>query len=396
MDPDDLRRPPFDGRALESLSPKSPPQADSQTQTKEQAAGKRRNADVLPSVSLPKSGGAIRGLGEKVSINAANGTAGMSLPLPLSSGRSGFTPALRLSYDSASGNGIFGFGWSLDTPAITRKTDKRLPQYCDSDESDVFILSGAEDLVPILDATGARKTQVRTVYGTNFKIAYYRPRIEGTFAGIERWVAADTGLTHWRSISRDNVSTLYGYDAASRVANPADATQTFSWNISRSWDDKGNVVVYSYANEDSAGLTQFPAHEANRTPATRAAQTYLTTIQYGNTTPYFPKWDAASEVPPPSNWMFSVVLDYGNHTAAPPTPQPDQPWPLRPDPFSSYRSGFEVRTYRRVQRVLMFNNFPNETTAGAVRLVRSLDLICSDQQKRGRRVLVEVQQSICY
>jgi hypothetical protein len=391
-----LRTPRFDGHGRESPSQQSSPQGDSQDQTKAQTEGKGRNSDVLPSVSLPKGGGAIRGLGEKVSVNVANGTAGMSLPLPLSSGRSGFTPALQLSYDSAAGNGIFGFGWSLDTPAITRKTDKGLPQYCDGDESDVFILSGAEDLVPILDATGARKTQERVVYGTNFKIAYYRPRIEGTFAGIERWVAADTGLTHWRSISRDNVSTLYGYDAASRVANPADATQTFSWNISRSWDDKGNVVVYSYANEDSAGLTQFPAHEANRTPATRAAQTYLTTIQYGNTTPYFPKWDAASEVPPPSNWMFSVVLDYGNHTAAPPTPQPDQPWPLRPDPFSSYRSGSEVRTYRRVQRVLMFNNFPNETTAGAVRLVRSLDLICSDQQKRGRRVLVEVQQSICY
>jgi RHS repeat-associated protein len=210
----------------------------------------------------------------------------------------------------------------------------------------------------------------------------YRPRIEGTFARIERWVAADTGLTHWRSISRDNVSTLYGYDAASRVANPADATEIFSWHISRSWDDKGNVVVYSYANEDSAGITQIPAHEANRTPATRAAQTYLTTIQYGNATPtpYFPNWDAVSEVALPSNWMFSVVLDYGNHTASPPTPKPDQPWPLRPDPFSSYRSGFEVRTYRRVQRVLMFNNFPNEPTAGAACLVRSLDLIYSDQQ----------------
>jgi Salmonella virulence plasmid 65kDa B protein len=33
------------------------------------------------------------------------------------------------------------------------KTDKRLPRYCDSDESDVFLLSGAEDVVPILNAT---------------------------------------------------------------------------------------------------------------------------------------------------------------------------------------------------------------------------------------------------
>ena len=33
--------------------------------------------------------------------------------------------------------------------SITRKTDKGLPGYEDADESDVFILSGAEDLVPV-------------------------------------------------------------------------------------------------------------------------------------------------------------------------------------------------------------------------------------------------------
>ena len=58
----------------------------------------------------------------------------------------------------------------------------------------------------------------------------------------------------------------------------------------------------------------------------------------------------------------------------------DQPWALRPDPFSSYRAGFEVRTYRRVQRLLFFNNFPDEPTAGPDCLVRSLDLVYSDQQ----------------
>ena len=78
--------------------------------------------------------------------------------------------------------------------------------------------------------------------------------------------------------------------------------------------------------------------------------------------------------------MFLVVLDYGDHASTPPAPAGDRPWPVRPDPFSSYRSGFEVRTYRRVQRFLFFNNFPGEPTAGANCLVRSLDLAYSDQQ----------------
>src|SRR5947199_6796372 len=111
-----------------------------------------------PTLSLPKGGGAIRGIGEKFGANPVTGTGSMTVPIATSPGRSGFGPQLSLSYDSGSGNGPFGLGWNLSLPAITRKTDKGLPQYQDAQdtESDVFILSGAEDLVPILkqDAPG--------------------------------------------------------------------------------------------------------------------------------------------------------------------------------------------------------------------------------------------------
>src|SRR5438132_6501829 len=121
-----------------------------------------------PSISLPKGGGAIRGMGEKFAANPVTGTGSMSVPIATSPGRSGFGPQLSLSYDSGSGNSPFGFGWSLGLPSITRKTDKGLPQYQDPEESDVFILSGAEDLVPVLLDSGGqwrRDTSVRTVGG---------------------------------------------------------------------------------------------------------------------------------------------------------------------------------------------------------------------------------------
>lgn len=317
-------------------------------------------------------------MGEKFSVNAATGTASLALPVPVNPAR--LTPQLQLTYDSGSGNGPFGFGWNLDLPVIRRKTDKGLPRYCDGDESDVFILSGSEDLVPILDSTGARQTIPRAVYGTTYRIFFYRPRIEGLFIRIERWLAVDTGISHWRSLSRDNVTTLYGYDAASRVADPDDPTRIFSWHICRSWDDKGNVSVYLYTHEDGAGIDLTQAHETNRTAAIRAAQTYLQTIQYGNLQPYFPDWTAETNAALPADWMFAVVFDYGDHGASPPQPQPDRPWPVRPDPFSTYRGCFDLRTYRRVQRLLFFNNFPREPTVGADGLVRSLDLVYSDQQ----------------
>lgn len=315
-----------------------------------------------------------------MSVNAAAGTASMSIPLPLSPGRSGFTPALQLTYDSAAGNSVFGFGWGLSTSAITRKTDKGLPRYLDDEESDVFILSGAEDLVPVLDVSGARKMLTRTVWGTAYLIFFYRPRIEGLFARIERWQAVATGISHWRCLSHDNVTSLYGYDEGSRIAAPDDPAKVFAWHLCRSWDDKGDLAVYSYVNEDSADVDGAAAHEANRSPAARAAQTYLTTIQYANLDAYYPDWTAEAEPALPNSWLFSMVLDYGAPGAPLPLPNSKVPWALRPDPFSSYRAGFEIRTYRRAQRLLCFNNFPNESSAGPDLLVRSLDFSYSDQQ----------------
>ena len=108
-----------------------------------------------PAINLPKGGGAIRGIGEKFAANPVTGTGSMSVPIAVSPGRSGFGPQLNLSYDSGAGNGPFGFGWSLSIPSITRKTDKGLPQYHDSEDTDVFILSGAEDLVPEFERDAA-------------------------------------------------------------------------------------------------------------------------------------------------------------------------------------------------------------------------------------------------
>src|SRR5205085_9257959 len=130
-------------------------------------------------------GGAIRGMGEKFAANPVTGTGSLSVPIPASPGRSGFGPQLSLSYDSGAGNGPFGLGWSLSLPSITRKTDKGLPLYRDSEDSDVFILSGAEDLVPVLLPNGNRFEDSVSVDG--YTIRRYRPRIEGLFARIECW-----------------------------------------------------------------------------------------------------------------------------------------------------------------------------------------------------------------
>src|SRR5437667_4452639 len=86
-----------------------------------------KNQLKIPQITLPKGGGALRGIDEKFSVNPSNGTASFSIPLPLSPNRNGFTPLLSLSYNSGTGNSLFGIGWDLGLPFIQRRTDKKLP-----------------------------------------------------------------------------------------------------------------------------------------------------------------------------------------------------------------------------------------------------------------------------
>ena len=372
-------------------------------QTEARDSGSRGDQFTVaaPSISLPKGGGAIRSIGEKFAANPVTGSGSMSVPIATSPGRSGFGPRLSLSYDSGSGAGPFGFGWSLSLPSITRKTDKGLPQYIDTEDSDVFILSGAEDLVPALvqNAQGEWEREnlpARTVNRVTYRVDRYRPRIEGLFARIERWTnIADATDVFWRSISKDNITTWYGKSDDSRIFDPSDNSRIFSWLICQSYDDKGNVIVYRYKEEDSGNVDLTQANERNRI---RSANRYPKRIYYGNREPYLPvltetEWpqppDPNSDSSPP-NYYFEVVFDYedGHYTEAAPDPEGRvfaQPvylpstssmWLKRADPFSTYRPGFEVRTYRLCQRVLMFHHFPAELGATNC-LVRSTDFTYS-------------------
>jgi RHS repeat-associated protein len=303
-----------------------------------------------PQISLPKGGGAIRGIGEKFSVAGATGTGALAVPLAITPGRGGFGPQLSLSYDSGAGNGPFGFGWSLGLPAITRRTDRGLPRYQDAEESDVFLIGGIEDLVPAGDAFDDSSFR--------FRVQRFQPRIEGAFARIERWTPRDGSPAWWRSISRDNVTSWYGRTAESRIE---DTQRVFSWLICESHDDKGNAIRYEYKGEDAVGVDPALAGERNRS---RAAQRYPKRIKYCNRRPRQPDEDLATR----TDWLMEVVFDYGEHYAEGPDGMPVKvraddtagQWAMRQDPFSSFRAGFEIRTYRLCQRVLMFHHFPDE------------------------------------
>ncbi len=337
------------------------------------------NALEIPTISLPKGGGALKGIDEKFTVNTANGTSALEVPLPITPARNGFSPAMGLNYNSGSGNGIFGLGWSIDFSVITRKTDKGIPRYTDED---VFMFSGADDLIPFMEEeTPGNWTKKETVVGA-LTISRYRPRITSDHSKIEKIAHPVKGI-YWRVIDAANTVTIYGRTPESRIADPTDPQKIYSWLPEFSFDDKGNWIIYEYKAENFDAVPN-NSNESNRLSGIqKLTNRYLKRVRYFNAIPYFV--DAADTFDPPVPldpvFHLELVLDYGEHDLLKPTVQeiPGQFWNHREDPFSTYRSGFEIRTYRRCERVLMFHHFPDElqqdgSPFGTDYLVRSLSM----------------------
>jgi hypothetical protein len=187
-----------------------------------------------------------------------------------------------------------------------------------------------------------------------YRVDTYSPRVEGAFARVERRTHTVTGDVHWRTITPDNVTSVFGLSPGARIADPQNSLNIFEWLLEATFDALGNVTFYEYKPEDLSGVLASNVAEATRL-ASPPANTYLKRVHYGNTTPLATRNPAYTDLSGLS-WFFEVVFDYGEHTTD--LPQEVAEWAIREDPFSTFRAGFEIRTYRLCQRVLMFHEIP--------------------------------------
>lgn len=338
------------------------------------SAKTKTNKVEAPSISLPKGGGAIKSIDEKFSVNAANGTSGFNIPFPLSSSRNSFIPGMSLSYKSGNGNGLFGLGWNADPPSISRRTDKKLPLYDDDRESDTFIFSGSEDLVPsFTEKDPGEWVKDEFATGDNFTVRY-RPRIEGIFARIEKIKERDNNV-FWKITSRDNVVSVFGKSTRAQIFDPINETRIYRWYLEFSYDDKGNCFQYEYEKENKVNVPD-SLHEKNRlNDHSTFTNSFLKRIKYANKAHFnkasinFDDWENFLSS---NEYLLELVMDFGDHDSSNPQPLPDKDWECRSDPFSVYNSGFEIRTYRLCRRLLMFHRFAELGEKPC--LVRSLTL----------------------
>jgi len=324
-----------------------------------------------PAISIPKGGGAIKGIGETFQPDLFTGTGNFSVPIITSPGRNDFGPKLTLQYSTGSGNGPFGLGWQISIPRITRKTEKGIPKYADED---IFVISGAEDLVPVLDKYSNLPFYINRV---NYTIYRYRPRTEGSFSRIEKWVR-DDGDIHWRVITKENITNIYGKSDSTRLFDSKNTRHIFEWFLEETFDAKGNHILYEYEKEN-LNIKIPKIYEENR----HYNQIYIRRILYGNVPddldkskkvgPFKVGSDGTANGTKSRGYLFEVLFDYGDLPILPPIPYNPlgfskkfiDEWPIREDPSSSFRSGFEIRTLRRCQRVLMLHHFAEGELIGA-------------------------------
>lgn len=124
-------------------------------------------------ITLPKGGGAIHGIGEKFTANPVTGTDSMSVPLAVSPGRAGFGP-----------------------------------QLSNAEESDVFVPSGSEDLVPVLDQPDgewAREAVERAVAGEVY-VVHRSGRASKDYSRVSNGGHASGMATHIGARSRRTTS----------------------------------------------------------------------------------------------------------------------------------------------------------------------------------------------
>ncbi|MFS2224057.1 SpvB/TcaC N-terminal domain-containing protein [Pantoea sp. B65] len=307
--------------------------------------------------SLPAGGGAISGIKSDMPTAGPDGAASLNITLPISAGR-GYAPPLALNYHSQAGNGPFGIGWSVDQPAVRRRTRQGAPLYNDDDE---FIGADGEVLVAVLTSSNTPETRrasslLGDSLGSTFRVSSYRSRIESSFSRFEYWLSESAnGGDFWLLYTADGQMHLLGRTPQARISNPQTPTQTAVWLLESSISLTGEQIYYQYRAEDDTNCSA--AELAAHPNAT--AQRYLVAAYYGNKVAgrKFPTLIATLR---DYDWLFVLKFDYGTRssgTSDPPSWQkPDYgAWPIRPDCFSSFEYGFDLRTRRQCNQVLMFH-----------------------------------------
>jgi YD repeat-containing protein len=245
-------------------------------------------------------------------VDLMTGSARMSYPFVLPRARGDAQPGLALRYDSSSGVGFAGVGWTLDLPSIVRKGHSGIPRF--------------QDPVPPISVQGSAFTEATDfasddyyIGGTLLVPVQLNPSLPARIPdatqlpGARPWVLfrseVDDGARYffdgvtWVKQTKNGHLLQFGtpLDGGSASLEQVDGTtaQTqsayllsikisgfhspiYRWNLVRDTDASGNTVYYVW--DDQHRLLGADSQNANA-PVPTAGTMYLTDIYDTSNTP---------------------------------------------------------------------------------------------------------------
>ena len=308
----------------------------------------------LPAISLPTGGGAIRGIDEKLTVGQATGTASLLVPRVHLTGRAGLgpklSPELRLRPAATALTGSAGACRCRRSPA---RPSKGLPRYDDAADSDVLRSSPAPRIWSRCSSQAGRDWVAGRVDGRRVGTSSLHrdgptgPRVEsglrphralaGSTAPATVALADDLqGRTSRASTARTETS---------RIADPADPRACSAGCSTSASTTAATRSATQYKAEDTSRRARGPRASSAARSAPTATSSAIATATTPRTCPR-----RRARALRHSGASSSCSTTASTTSSRPTARRSRSPWPCRPDPFSTYRSGFEVRTYRPCRR----------------------------------------------
>ena len=175
------------------------------------------------------------------------GSASLSFPFKLPTGRAGMQPQLGLQYNSGGGNGWLGLGWDMNIPAIGIDVQWGTPRYDAGVETETYTLFG-EQLFPLAH----RGTPQPRVAEKTFNL-----RVEGSFDRIVRHGNNPTNYW-WEVTGKTGIRYFYGGVPSSGISENAVLRSADGniahWALTEMRDANDNFARYEYEVRQHTGV----------------------------------------------------------------------------------------------------------------------------------------------
>lgn len=174
---------------------------------------------------------------------SATGGATYTIPIEVVAGMNGLKPDVALTYDSQSGDGLAGVGWTLSGFSKiyrcprTRPLDGDFAGGVTYSTTDRFCLDGA----PLVQISGG-------TYGdANME---YRAEVHGYEKVVSKGMQG-TGPSYFEVSLPNGLTYLYGNDTDSRMLAPGTSSEVRVWALNTIEDKFGNQINFHYTSPET-------------------------------------------------------------------------------------------------------------------------------------------------